>query len=253
MPITYWRENVTKSLSLFEALHDVGQTRVLFSSTAAVYAVPSDFEVGEDDPVDPQSPYARSKRAVEMALQDITAGTTTRAITLRYFNPIGSDPAYRSGVYDRVPSHVIGQLVAAATGKIDSFTLTGVTLPTRDGTGVRDYIHAWDLAEAHVRAVEQFDAVLAELGNATYGLMNVGTGHGTTVRELVAAFERVSGREVPIREAPPRPGDIVGAFANVDRAAQLMGWRARFDIDEAIASALEWEDRRERILGSLQE
>ena len=148
----------------------------------------------------------------------MAVATDLRAIILRYFNPIGSDPDLESGIYAKEPSHVLGQLVMAARGQKDSFTITGTEHPTRDGTGLRDYIHVWDLARAHVRAVERFDEVLAEAG-APSVVINVGRGDGVTVRELVTAFERVFGHDVPITEAPPRPGDAVGAFANVDLRA----------------------------------
>jgi UDP-glucose 4-epimerase len=185
---------------------------------------------------------------MEMALEDISAATSLRAIILRYFNPIGSDPDLESGIYAKEPSHVLGQLVMAARGQKDAFTITGTDHPTRDGTGIRDYIHVWDVAQAHVRAVEQFDEVLAAAGEPSV-IINLGTGDGTTVRELVAAFEKVFGREVPVREAPPRPGDTVGAYANVDRAAELLGWRSALSLEDAIASALAWGEKRQEILG----
>jgi UDP-glucose 4-epimerase len=169
-------------------------------------------------------------------------------VILRYFNPIGSDPDLESGIYVREPSHVLGQLVMAAQGLKDSFTITGTDLPTRDGTGIRDYIHVWDLAKAHVKAVERFDDVLAKVG-APSTVINVGTGSGVTVRELVAAFERVFGEPVPVKEAPPRPGDAVGAFANVDKARDILGWTAELSLDDAIASALAWGRKRKEILG----
>ena len=146
---------------------------------------------------------------MEMVLEDISAATELRAIILRYFNPIGSDPDLESGIYVKEPSHVLGQLVMAARGLKDTFTITGTDHPTRDGTGIRDYIHVWDLAQAHVRAVERFDDVLATVG-APSTVINIGTGSGVTVRELVASFERVFGHDVPVTEAPPRPGDAVG-------------------------------------------
>jgi UDP-glucose 4-epimerase len=247
-PYEYYRDNVAKSLELFDQLVTLGKPRVLFSSSASLYATVEDFEVDEDAPLDPPSPYARTKRVMEMALTDIAAATDLRAIILRYFNPIGSDPDLESGIYAREPSHVLGQLVMAARGQKDSFTITGTDLPTRDGTGIRDYIHVWDLALAHVRAVEQFDDVLAK-SEAPSVIINVGRGEGVTVRELIAAFERVFGREVPLSEAPPRPGDAVGAFANVDRSRELLGWETEHSIDEAIASALAWADRRQDVLG----
>jgi UDP-glucose 4-epimerase len=242
-PYEYYRDNVAKSLELFDELEKLGKPRVLFSSSASLYALKPEFEVVESDPLDPGSPYARTKRMMEMALEDISAATDLRAVILRYFNPIGSDPDLESGIYVKEPSHVLGQLVMAARGLKDSFTITGTDHPTRDGTGIRDYIHVWDLAQAHVRAVERFDDVLTRVG-APSTVINVGTGSGVTVRELVAAFERVFGHQVPITEAPPRPGDAVGAFANVDRSRT-----ASLSIDDAIASALAWGDKRKAILG----
>jgi UDP-glucose 4-epimerase len=247
-PYLYYRDNVAKSLELFDELNALGKTRVLFSSSASLYATKDDFEVTEEDPLDPLSPYARTKRMMEQVLQDMAAATDLSAIILRYFNPIGSDPDLDSGIYAKEPSHVLGQLVMAARGQKDSFTITGVDHPTRDGTGIRDYIHVWDLAKAHVRAIERFDDVIAAVGTPS-SVINVGTGEGVTVRELVASFERVFGKEVPISEAPPRPGDAVGAFANVDKSRELLQWRTELSLDDAIASALAWGEKRQEILG----
>lgn len=247
-PYMYYRDNVAKSLELFDELAALGKNRVLFSSSASLYATKDDFEVTEQDPLDPPSPYARTKRMMEQVLEDLAAATDLRAIILRYFNPIGSDPDLESGIYAKEPSHVLGQLVMAARGQKDAFTITGVEHPTRDGTGIRDYIHVWDLARAHVRAIEQFDDVIAAVGS-TSTVINIGTGDGVTVRELVASFERVFGSSVPLGEAPPRPGDAVGAFANVDKSAQLLGWSTELSLDDAIASALAWGEKRQEILG----
>ena len=247
-PYEYYRDNVAKSLELFDALVRLGKPRVLFSSSASLYATKDGFEVTESDPLDPTSPYARTKRMMEQILEDMARATDLRAIILRYFNPIGSDPDLESGIYAKEPSHVLGQLVLAARGQKDSFTITGTDHPTRDGTGIRDYIHVWDLAQVHVRAVERFDEVLEAAGEPST-VINVGRGDGVTVRELVASFERVFGSPVPITEAPPRPGDAVGAFANVDRSVELLAWRAELGIDDAIASALAWADRRQEVLG----
>ncbi len=249
LPYEYYRDNVAKSLELFDTLQGLGKNRVLFSSSASLYAAPAEgFEVREDDALDPPSPYARTKRMMEQVLQDLAAATDLRAILLRYFNPIGSDPDLTTGVYAKEPSHVLGQLVRAARGQQDAFTITGTDHPTPDGTGIRDYIHVWDVARAHVAAVEAFDEVIAKVGETSV-LMNVGRGEGVSVRELIAAFERVFGSEVPTREAPPRPGDAVGAYANVDRITELVGWRAQESIDDAIASALAWSEKRHEILG----
>jgi len=247
-PYSYYRDNVAKSLELFDQLVILGKPRVLFSSSASLYATVENFEVDESSPLDPSSPYARTKLVMEMALRDMAASTDLRAIILRYFNPIGSDPDLESGVYAREPSHVLGQLVMAAEGLKDSFTITGTDHPTRDGTGIRDYIHVWDLARSHVVAVEKFDTALEEVGE-TSTVINVGTGDGVTVRELVETFQRVYDAPVPVTEAAPRPGDAVGAFANVDKACDVLGWTSSLTTEDAISSALGWFRKRKQILG----
>ncbi|MEI5671667.1 MULTISPECIES: UDP-glucose 4-epimerase GalE [unclassified Nocardioides] len=247
-PYEYYRDNVAKSLELFDELTALGKHRVLFSSSASLYATKDGFEVTEEDPLAPTSPYARTKLMMEQVLVDVAAATELRAIILRYFNPIGSDPDLESGIYAKEPSHVLGQLVMAARGQKDAFTITGTDLPTRDGTGIRDYIHVWDIARAHVRAVERFDDVIAKVGEPSV-VINLGSGDGTTVRELVEAFQEVFGQTVPLAEAPPRPGDAVGAYANADKAAALLDWRTELSITDAIASALAWGEKRQEILG----
>ena len=248
-PYAYYDNNVTKSLDLFDELTRLGRTRMVFSSSGSIYAPSENFEVTEESPLAPTSPYARTKLVVEMALADLCAATDLRAIMLRYFNPIGSDPDFRTGIHDPLPSHVLGRLVAATRGDLDTFVITGTDLPTRDGTGIRDYVHVWDLARAHVAALERFDDVLAAEPLPS-SIINVGTGRGTTVREMVSAFERVHGGKVPVTEGTGRPGDAIGAFANVDKAATLLGWRSELDLDDAIASALEWGRRRGQVLGT---
>jgi UDP-glucose 4-epimerase len=245
-PYAYYRDNVAKSLELFDELTALGLTRVVFSSSASVYALVPGFAVTEESPLDPPSPYARTKQMMERVLIDLAAATDLRGVILRYFNPIGSDPGLHSGVYARVPSHVLGQLVLAARGQRDAFQITGTALPTRDGTGIRDYVHVWDLARAHVAALERFDDAL---DGGTSSVLNVGTGSGVTVRELLAAFETVYGAPVPTTEGPPRPGDAVGAFANVDKITRLLGWRAQESLEDGIATALAWADRRQAVLG----
>ncbi len=248
VPAEYYRDNVVTSLTLVDELVALGVHRVVFSSSASVYAPSPTFEVREGDPLGPTSPYARTKRMTEEVLADVAAATDLRAVVLRYFNPVGADPGLESGVYLPEPSHVLGRLVMAARGELDAFTITGTDLPTRDGTGLRDFVHVWDLARAHVRAVERFDDLVADDPSV---VLNLGTGSGTTVRELVRTFERVHGTRVPVRAAGARPGDAVGAFANVDRAHALLGWRAELGLDDAIESALRWAERREEVLGAL--
>ena len=248
-PHLYYRENVCKSLAFFEHLSDLGYPRVVFSSSASIYApVTGDsYEVDEDAPLQPSSPYARTKYMMEMVLRDLCHATPLRGIALRYFNPIGSDPELRTGVHVREPSHVIGKLVDTALGKLDTFPITGVNYPTRDGSGLRDYLHVWDLALAHVRAAEAFDKVMDAEG--PYAVINVGRGEGVTVKELVAAFEEVWGRSISKTETAARPGDVAGAYASAARAEALLGWRAERSLREGIASAVAWGRKREEVLG----
>lgn len=245
-PYLYYRENVSKSVELFYHLEGLGCTRLVFSSSASIYDEVPGFVATELSPLKPSSPYARTKFMMEMILEDFCAATALRGLALRYFNPIGADPKFRSGVHVRQPSHVLGKLVDVALGKMPEFQITGVDWNTRDGSGIRDYIHVYDLAIAHVRAVERFDA---SLDNSNYGVVNLGTGRGVTVKELVSAFERVYGTQLNVVFAERRAGDVAGAFASADRALEWLGWKTERSLEDAIASALEWGRRREDVLG----
>jgi len=245
-PVLYYRENVVKSLVLFDELASLGLPRVLFSSSAGVYAPTTTMVVDEDSPLAPASPYTRTKAMAEAVLADLAAAGRLRPVVLRYFNPIGSDPGLTSGVHAREPSHVLAQLARAALGQQPAFTLAGTDWPTRDGTGLRDYVHAWDLARAHVRALERIDELTSKPAAVT---INIGTGVGVTVRELITTFEEVFGRHVPVVEGPPRPGDTAGTYADVRRAADLLGWRAELGLADGIASALAWHGARRAVLG----
>jgi UDP-glucose 4-epimerase len=249
-PYEYYRENVSKSVEFFHSLLRRKVEGVVFSSSASIYDVVPDFKVSEDSPLNPQSPYARTKFMMEMVLKDFTAAYGLKAIALRYFNPIGADPKLRSGIHIREPSHVVGKLVDCARGKIPVFQLTGVNWPTRDGSGLRDYIHVWDLARAHVAALENFATVFAGHSKENrYEVINLGTGHGVTVRELVASFERVFGKTLNKTDAPPRPGDNAGSFASCEKALKLLKWSTEKSIDDGIKDALRWGDVRKTILG----
>jgi UDP-glucose 4-epimerase len=249
-PYEYYIENVTKSLQLFHTLQRLGHGRVVFSSSASIYDVVPGFMVTESSPLKPSSPYARTKYMMEMILKDFCNAYDMQGIALRYFNPIGADPKMRSGIHVKNPSHVLGKLVDTAHGKLHEFEITGVDWPTRDGTGIRDYIHVWDLAMAHVMAVENFAQVFARLDDPArrYAVINLGTGRGVTVRELVTAFEKVYGQVINKAECPPRPGDVAGSYANADTARRLLGWEARLPIEQGIADALKWGEVRENIL-----
>lgn len=239
-PLRYWHANVAKTIALVEHMLRNGCHRLLFSSTAAMYGIREDFAVDEDSPIAPSSPYARTKAAVEAMLRDVTAATDLRALSLRYFNPIGADPKLRSGLQVKRPTHLLGKLIEAAeTGA--TFTITGVDWPTRDGTGIRDFIHVWDLATAHVAGLRRFDEVVSK----GYEVLNLGTGTGTTVREMVDEFIRVTGVPLTVQETGPRPGDVAGAYTRSDRARRMLGWEPTHSIADGIRDSLRWSEVRD--------
>jgi UDP-glucose 4-epimerase len=240
-PIGYYRANVAKSLEFADHLLRNGCTRMIFSSSASIYRTGEDHTVDEDSPLDPMSPYARTKAVCEAMFADIAATRPIKILSLRYFNPIGADPTMRTGLQLRRPSHALGKMIEAYEDRVP-FQITGTGYPTRDGTGIRDYVHVWDLAAAHVEALRRFD-------DLTASVINLGTGAGTTVRELVEAFNRVVDRPIEVVEAPARPGDVAGAYTRSDRARSLLGWQARYSVEEGIRHSLEWARLRESRLG----
>ena len=249
-PARYYHENCTKSLIFFRTLHESGVPHILFSSSASIYAHTQELEVTEEVGFNPLSPYARSKVVVEYMLEDLCRAWNIGGVSLRYFNPIGADPQLRSGPHVPDPTHVLGKLSDTALGKQADFEITGTDWPTRDGTGIRDYIHIWDLAVAHVAAIEHFEQIIASpYGSTGYCAINLGTGRGTTVRELHHACEKVRGESIPAIEAPRRPGDSAGAFANYSRAHELLGWSATKSIEEGITDLFRWLERRQKLLG----
>lgn len=239
-PLGYYDANVAKTITFLRRMREAGVGRVVFSSSAAVYQGESGEGVDEDGALAPSSPYATTKAMVEQILADAAAAGDFRAIALRYFNPIGADPQMRTGLQNPMPSHVLGKIMQARAAGTP-FTITGSDWPTRDGSGIRDYVHVWDLALAHVAAVTRFDEVATT--DAPYQVINLGTGDGVTVRELVSAFERVTGELLDVIETERRPGDQAGAYAIVDRAADVLGWRAQRSLDDGVRDALTWAEK----------
>lgn len=182
-------------------------------------------------------------------LEDISTAHDLKVLSLRYFNPIGADPQMRTGLQLPAPSHALGKLIQTQ-GAGEPFQLTGDDCPTRDGSGIRDYVHVWDLAQAHLAALGTFDSVL---GNHRYQVINLGTGTGTTVKELIAAFEAVTGKPVDVQRAPRRPGDAAGAFTRSDRAAVALGWTPQYSIEQGIADSLTWFSERSKLLFDLSD
>jgi UDP-glucose 4-epimerase len=244
-PVGYYRDNVVKSLEFAGHLLRNGCKRMIFSSSAAIYRPGADLTVHEDSPIDPQSPYARTKAVCEAMFADIAAARPIRVLSLRYFNPIGADPRMRTGLQLPRPSHALGKMIQAQQ-EGTPFQITGTDYPTRDGSGIRDYIHVWDLAAAHLAALGRFDTVLA--GARTSTAINLGTGTGTTVRELLDAFNSVADTPVKSLDTGRRPGDVAGAFTCSDRAGKLLGWHPQRSIAEGIRHSLQWAAVRDRVL-----
>lgn len=241
-PVGYYRANVATSLDFAAHLLRNGCKRLIFSSSAAVYRAAEDLAVDEDSPVAPRSPYGHSKAMCEAIFADIASAHPIHVLSLRYFNPIGADPKMRTGLQLRRPTHALGRMIRAHEQGAP-FLITGTDYPTRDGSGIRDYVHIWDLAGAHLAALGRFDALP---GPAL--AINLGSGQGTTVRELLAAFNRVVDRPIQARDTERRRGDLDGAYTRIDRAQRLLGWIPQYDLQESIRHSLQWAAVRDEIL-----
>jgi UDP-glucose-4-epimerase GalE len=233
-PLRYWRNNVFGTAALVQAATDAGVRHVVFSSSCSVYGNPPVVPVDESAPIAPESVYAESKAMSERLLQwyDTTRGVTS--VSLRYFNAAGASFDGRIGEDWSHAANLIPLVMKAALGAGPPVQVFGTDYPTPDGTGIRDYIHVDDLARAHVLALEYLAG-----GGATTAI-NVGTGHGSSVRDVVAATEAASGRPVPYIDAPRRAGDPVTSYADARRAATVLGWEARYSLQHIIETAWAW-------------
>lgn len=245
-PTEYYRANVSNGLSFVSHLIRNDCSRLIFSSSASVYRAGSASEVNEKSELEPLSPYARSKVACEWMYEDIANASSLRVLSLRYFNPIGADPQLRTGLQLVRPSHALGKMITAMEEGIP-FEITGTDYSTKDGTGVRDYVHIWDLAAAHVLALKNFDEVFSS--NKHHEVINLGTGRGTTVRELVEAFNAVVDTPLSVTESPRRPGDNAGAYASCMKAERYLGWTAHRSLSDGIRDSLRWAAVRSDRLG----
>ena len=249
-PQRYYRVNLAKTLDLAGHLVRNGADRMIFASTAGMYRPESDLSVAETSALEPQNPYTRSKMMAELLLRDLCAAHGLRVISLRYLNPIGADPQLRSGLQSSKPTHALGKMIECYE-QGTPFQITGVDWDTRDGTAIRDYIHVWDIARAFHEAATRFDSVVPPLsGHPGYEVINLGTGDGTTVRELVTAFREVVGDAFRAEDAPARPGDVVGAFVRPDKAWDLLRWKPEYTIEDAIRHSLQWAERRRELVAS---
>lgn len=235
-PLKYYHNNTVKAHRLIAACVNAGVEHFIFSSTAAVYGIPESGTASEQTSTLPINPYGSSKLMTEWILRDTAAATALRHVTLRYFNVAGSDPGGRIGQSTPEATLLVKVACEAATGKRDSVTIFGVDYPTPDGTGVRDYIHVEDLADAHLKAL----SYLRDGGEST--TLNCGYGHGYSVREVLGAVERVCGGKLVIKEASRRPGDPPVLIANAARILDVLDWSPRYDdLDAIVEHSLAWE------------
>ena len=236
-PVAFYENNVVGALTLLSAAMSAGVDAFVFSSTCATYGLPDQVPMDETHRQVPINPYGRTKWIIEQALKDFGTYKGLRSVMLRYFNAAGADPDGRIGEWHSPETHAIPLAIEAALGRRDGFKVFGSDYDTRDGTCVRDYIHVLDLADAHVRAVDY----LLEGGETVE--LNLGTGTGTTVKELLAAISVVSGRPFPVEYVGRRDGDSTSLVADNARAREVLGWQPRFSLEEIIRSAWHWHSR----------
>ncbi|MBK7357098.1 UDP-glucose 4-epimerase GalE [Propionivibrio sp.] len=236
-PLNYYDNNVVGTLRLLEAMDECGVKTLVFSSSATVYGDPQRLPLTEDHPLSATNPYGRSKLMIEDILRDLyVSDSTWRLGLLRYFNPVG---AHASGLIGEdpqgIPNNLLPFVAQVAVGQREYLNVWGNDYPTPDGTGVRDYIHVVDLALGHLKALARLQA------HAECLTVNLGTGIGYSVLDMVRAFERASGRAVPYRISARRPGDIASCYAEPEQAAALLGWKAERGLDAMCADAWRWQ------------
>jgi UDP-glucose 4-epimerase len=235
-PLKYYRNNTCASRNLLDCSRRAGVKHFIFSSTAAVYGMPPGGVAGEESPLSPINPYGTSKLMTEWMLRDLSAVTALRHVILRYFNVAGSDPGGRIGQSTAKATLLIKVACEAAVGKRPHVSIFGTDYPTQDGTGVRDYIHVEDLADAHLKALQY----LRNGGQST--VLNCGYGHGSSVREVLRSVERVHGAPLNVHEEAKRAGDPPMLIARADRIKSVLGWKPHYDdLDFIVKTSLEWE------------
>ncbi|MEP6655973.1 MAG: UDP-glucose 4-epimerase GalE [Betaproteobacteria bacterium] len=239
LPLRYYQNNVGGTIALLDAMERHGVKRLVFSSSATVYGMAQTTPLTEEAPVAPVNPYGRTKLMIEQVISDMaSADAAWRAIVLRYFNPVGAHPSGLIGEDpDGVPNNLMPFISQVAVGRLAKVSVFGGDYPTVDGTGVRDYIHVVDLALGHVAALRR----LFENGAAVESTINLGTGRGHSVLQVLKAFEQASGRPIPYEIVERRPGDVAACYAEVSRARTLLGWEARRGLSDMCADAWRWQ------------
>ena len=237
-PLKYYRNNVSGSISLLEAMLDAGVHDLVFSSSCTVYGEPTHVPLDESHPTGGvSSPYGRTKYQMEEIIRDHAASQPNfRAAVLRYFNPVGAHPSGEIGEDPQgIPDNLVPFVCQVATGKLEKLKVFGNDYPTRDGTAVRDYLHVADLAEAHLKALEAIER------RGEGFTCNLGTGMGSSVLEVISAFEEATGQNIPYEFAPRRAGDVTEAWADPSYAHEILGWQTTRDLKEMLADAWNWQ------------
>lgn len=238
-PRKYYRNNVEGGLSLLNAVLDAGKKSVvIFSSTCSVYGAPARMPITEDSPLTPINPYGISKVFFEQALHSYDTAYGIRYASLRYFNAAGADESGETGECHDPEPHLIPLALGAAAGFGPELQVYGTDYPTPDGTCVRDYTNVVDLAEAHVKALQHLQA-----GNPSF-IVNLGTGEGSSVKEVIAAVEEVTGRKVPRKIVPRRPGDPPALVADPTKAEKLLNWKTKRSLRDSVSTAWKWMQHR---------
>ena len=237
IPLLYYQTNVTGTMNLLAAMDVAGCRRIVFSSSATVYGEAQYLPFDEDHPIAPTNPYGRTKAMAEGVIRDwASAIPEASAVLLRYFNPVGAHESGRIGEDPQdIPNNLMPFVAQVAVGRREKLSIFGDDYDTRDGTGERDYIHVVDLAAAHLAAIEYSGRT------AGCEAINIGTGRGITVKELVTAYERACGHAIAADVAPRRPGDVASSYAATEKAAHLLGWHARLDVDAMCVSSWRWQ------------
>jgi UDP-glucose 4-epimerase len=246
-PLEYYQNNVGGSATLFEAMQAHGVRRIVFSSSATVYGMAAEMPLKETSPTAPMNPYGRTKLMVEQILHDLArTDPRWRMMCLRYFNPVGAHASGMIGEDPRdTPNNLMPYITQVAVGRLPRLRIFGNDYPTPDGTGVRDYIHVSDLASGHVAAIR----LLMEEAPVEHPVVNLGTGHGHSVLEVLYAFMRATGRAIPYYFVERRAGDVAASFSDVSLARNLLGWQAVRDLDAMCADAWRWQSRNPAGLG----
>ncbi len=237
VPLRYYQNNVTGTLVLCEVMQEYGVKKIVFSSSATVYGTPETVPIKEDAPLAPVNPYGRTKLMIEQILQDLYVADQNWSVALlRYFNPIGAHESGRIGEDPHgIPNNLMPYITQVAVGKLPMLRVFGNDYPTRDGTGVRDYIHVVDLSLGHLRALEKLQQ------DPGVHIYNLGTGKGYSVMDVIAAFEKASGKQIPYEIAPRRAGDVASCYADPAKAKQELGWEAQRDLLMMCIDSWRWQ------------